>query len=234
MYQKLVELDKIRHKNFKFNPLHDLNFAKDVKSVPLAAREIPQIAEHFPVVFLGGENPAIITLLSLGDGNLGINKDGKWITPHVPSFLRRYPFSVAYPKGKPEKSILVIDEESKAFSKSKGKQLFKKDGENSELLKTAMEFVTNVENQTIIAKNIAKLMDESGILEDKEISVGEGDDKKILVNGFKVVNKEKLNALGDDVLAEWTKKGFMSLIDAHLDSLKNINTLFNIVHERQS
>ena len=73
-----------------------------------------------------------------------------------------------------------------------------------------------------------------GILEDREISVGEGEEKKVLVNGFKVVNREKLNALSDDILADWVRKGIIAMIDAHLKSLENIQTLFEIVQKRQN
>ncbi len=56
----------------------------------------------------------------------------------------------------------------------------------------------------------------------------------MLVNGFKVVDREKLNALSDDILADWVRKGIISLIDAHLKSLDNIQALFDIAHQRQS
>ena len=90
------------------------------------------------------------------------------------------------------------------------------------------------ENEAIVTNNVAKVIAQSGILEDREISVGEGDEKKVLVNGFKVVSREKLNALSDDVLADWVRKGIITLIDAHLKSLDNIQTLFNIAHQRQN
>ncbi len=85
-----------------------------------------------------------------------------------------------------------------------------------------------------VTLNVAKIIAQSGILEAREISVGEGDEKKVLVNGFKVVSREKLNALSDDILADWVRKGIISMIDAHLKSLENIQTLFEIAQKRQS
>ncbi len=53
------------------------------------------------------------------------------------------------------------------------------------------------------------------ILEEREISVGEGETKKVLINGFLVINREKLNALSDEILASWVRRGIISFIDAH-------------------
>ena len=234
MYKNLVVLDKEQHKDLKINPLESLAFAKDTAFVPVIANEAALIGAAFPVVFTADENPSLVSLVSLGGESLGINADGKWITSYVPSYFRKYPFSLASTQDNPEQKVILIDEDSSLFSKSKGKQLFKKSGEQSDTLSHAIEFLTNHENQSIITSNVAKAISESGILEDREISVGEGDEKKVLVNGFKVVDREKLNALSDDILADWVRKGIITLIDAHIKSLDNIQTLFNIAHERQN
>lgn len=234
MYKNLVVLDKEKHKDLKINPLENLFFAKETAFVPVTASEIALVGAAFPIVFSADENPSLIALVSLGGNSLGINADGKWITSYVPSYFRKYPFSLASTKENPNQKVILIDEDSSLFSKSKGKQLFKKDGDKSETLTHAIEFLTSHENQTIITNNVAKAIADSGILEDREISVGEGDEKKVLVNGFKVVDREKLNALSDDILADWVRKGIIALIDAHLKSLDNIQALFNIAHQRQS
>jgi len=234
MYKNLVVLDNEKHKELKISPLESLAFAKETTFVPLAANELTLVAASFPVVFTSDENPSLVALVSLGGENLAINAEGKWITQYVPSHFRKYPFALAGTKEKPEQKVILIDEESAAFSKSKGKQLFKKTGEHSDVLKHAIKFLTDNENSMILSKTVAQTIKDSGILEDREISVGEGDEKKVLVQGFQVVDREKLNALSDDVLADWTRRGFITMIDAHLKSLDNIQALFNIAHQRQS
>ncbi|MEA3315538.1 MAG: SapC family protein [Campylobacterota bacterium] len=234
MYKNLVVLDKEKHKELKISPLENLNFAKDNSFVPVIANEVALIGANFPVVFSADENPSLVSLVSLGGDSLAINTEGKWITPYVPSFFRKYPFSIASTKENANQKVILIDEESSLFSKSKGKQLFKKSGEQSDTLAHAIKFLTSHEQQMTITKNIAKLIANSGILEDREISVGEGDEKKVLVNGFKVVDRDKLNGLSDDILADWVRKGIISVIDAHLKSLDNIQTLFNIAQQRQN
>lgn len=234
MYKNLVVLDKAKHTELKINPLENLEFARESAFVPVVASEVAMVGTTFPVVFSADENPSLISIISLGSGNLALDANGKWVTTYVPSFFRKYPFSLASTKENPDQKVILIDEDSKLFSKSKGKKLFNSSGEQSETLEHAIKFLTTHEKEMVITKNVAKIIADSGILEDREIAVGEGEEKKVLVNGFKVVDREKLNALSDDILADWVRKGIISMIDAHLKSLDHIQTLFNIAHQRQN
>lgn len=233
MYKNLQVLDKEKHKELKIGSLTDLNFAKQSPFISVSVNEAALVGAAFPVVFTAEENSALVALVSLGGDSLAINNEGKWITKYVPSFLRKYPFSLASTKENADQKVILIDEDSNLFSKSKGKQLFKKSGEQSETLEQAINFLTVNEQNVTITKNIINEIVNSGILEDRDISVGEGDEKKILVNGFRIVDKEKLNALSDDILASWTRRGIITFIDAHLKSLDNIQTLFNLASQRQ-
>jgi len=234
MYKNLVVLDKEKHKSLKVKPMKDLMFAKDLAFVPVMASEVELVGKTFPVVFTADENPMLIALISLGGENLAINENGKWIAEYVPLFLRKYPFSVASTQENPKQKIILIDEDSDLVSKREGKALFTKDGKNSEVLDRAISFLDTYEQNNTVTKNVVNLIKDSDILEDREITVGEGEESKTLVEGFKVVNKEKLNELSDDVLADWVRKGIISMIDAHLKSLENIDTLFKLAMQKQN
>jgi len=234
MYKNLQVLDKEKHKDLKLNPLENLNFAKQTPFIPVIIQEAALVGAAFPVVFTADENPALVSIVSLGGDSLAINNEGKWITQYVPSHLRKYPFTLAATENNPDQKMVLIDEDSTVFSNSKGKQLFKKSGEQSEVLEHAIKFLTTTEEQATVTKTIIEEITNSGILEDREISVGEGEEKKVLVNGFKVVDKEKLNNLSDDILASWVRRGIISFIDTHIKSLENINTLFNLASQRQN
>lgn len=234
MYQKLVVLDKNNHKGLKILPMSDLNFAKQSKFIPVVAQEIGLVGVNFPVVFTGDEFPTLVTLVGLGSDSLAINHEGKWVTKYVPSFLRRYPFSIGSSEQNSEQKIILIDEESSLVSVTEGEALFTESGEQSPMLQKAITYLKVHEEQAMVTRNIITQIANSGILEDREIAVGEGEEQQILVKGFKVVDKEKLNALSDDILAEWVRKGIISFIDAHLASLNHIETLFKMAQQRQS
>jgi len=231
MYKNLQVLDKVKHKEFKISPLENLNFAKQTAFLPVVANEIVLVGATFPVVFTAEENTSLVALVSLGGDSLAVSHEGKWITSYVPSFLRKYPFSIASTKENADQKVILIDEDSPLFSKTKGKQLFTKEGEKSETLEHAINFLTSHEQQSLVTKNIIKEIAQSGILDAREISVGEGEEKKVLVNGFKVVDKEKLYKLSDDILASWVRRGIITFIDAHIKSLENIQTLFKLTNQ---
>lgn len=232
MYKKLAVLDKVTHKDLKVKSLENLSFAKDLSFVPVVANEVGLVGNSFPVVFTGDEKPSLVSIVSLGGSSLAVNSENKWITPYVPLHLRKYPFSMANTEQKDQK-VILIDEESDLVNTVEGATLFEEDIEQTEVLANAVKFLTDVETQQTNTLTISKIISDSGILEDREITVGEGDEKKVFVNGFKVVNKEKLNALDDKILAQWVRKGIISFIDAHIASLNNIQTLFNLASKKQ-
>ncbi len=233
MYKNLVVLDKTKHKDLKVKGMSDLFFAKDLNFIPVIAGEVELMSKNFPIVFSGGENPSLIAITSLGGGCLAINSEGKWIDSYVPSFLRRYPFSLASTKENLNQKVILIDEDSELFSQNEGSALFDENGEQSEMLGHSIKFLQSYDNNSIVTQNVAKIIKESGILEEREISVGEGEEKKVLVKGFYVVNKEKLNTLSDDILASWVRNGIINLIEAHTKSLDNIQKLFEILYKQQ-
>jgi len=226
MYKKPVVLDKKKHKNIKINQMQNLEFAKELTYLPILSGEVEVVAKTFPVVFSSDKVPSIIALISLGERNLALNSEYKWIGEHIPLFLRRYPFSLAVTNE--NQKIVLIDENSKLFSDEKGSPLFDKNGNQTDNLKNAINFLNQFDSQVDITNTIAKIIADSGILEEREITIGEGEELKTLVKGFKVVNKEKLYSLDDVVLAEWVRKGIMTIVEAHLKSLDNIDLLFKL------
>ena len=234
MYKNLVVLDKQKHKDLKIKSLQNLFFAKDLNFVPILSGEIERVATLFPVVFTSDENPTLISLVSLGNsGSLAINNSGKWISNYVPSFIRRYPFSLATNKEDMVQKIILIDEDSELFSVNDGLALFDENNQKTDALQKAIDFLTSYDHQSKITQQIVQTIAQSGILEDREITVGEGEEQKVLIKGFKVIDQEKLYALSDDVLATWVRQGIMPVVDMHLKSLSNIQNLFTLLSQRQ-
>lgn len=232
MYKNLTPLNLEKHKTLKLNKPDNLNFAKESTFAPVILNEIPTLAANFPIVFTNDDNPTIGMLMSIGTGNLAINEEGKWLTKYLPSFIRKYPFEIISNKDNVNNKIILIDEESPIISKSRGKQLFKKNGESSQTLDDAKKYLHSYSIEYDKMIKVSSEISKSGILDSTEISVGEGENKKILVNGFKIINKEKLNALDDPILASWVRNGIYSVIETHLKSLNNIQSLFNIVNSK--
>jgi len=233
MYKNLVVLDKEKHKDLKIKPMEDLEFAKDVSFVPLLANEVERVGKIFPVVFSNDDEPSVIAIVSLGGKSLALDNQYRWIGDYIPMALRRYPFSIASIKEDSSQKVILIDEDSHLLSTTEGESLFDDEGNATEALNRAINFLENYDKQMQITKNVAKLIKESKILDEREISVGEGEEKHVLIKGFSVVEREKLNGLSDDILAEWVRKGIINMIEYHIKSLNNIQNLFNILQQLQ-
>ncbi len=236
MYKKLVLLDKNLHKDLKIKPMQDLEFAKDLAFIPILASEVKSVGKIFPIVFTNDENPRLVAIVSLGGSSLALNDEFKWISEYVPMYLRSYPFSISNAKVDDETTtkVILIDEDSHLVSATEGEALFDEDGNNTETLNRAMEFLKSYDEQMSITNSVAKEIKNSAILEEREISVGEGEDKQVLVKGFSVVDREKLNGLSDEVLANWVRRGIITMIDGTIDSLANIQTLFNLYNAKNN
>lgn len=234
MYKKLELLSKEKHSSLKIGQMENLNFAKNQVSIPVLISESTKIALNFPIVFTSDENPTLVALTSLGKENLAITEDGKWIASYIPAVYRKYPFTYVNVKENSEQKAVAIDVEAQNISTEVGNELFDENKEQTQLLKDTIQFLTSYEQESMKTKSIAKMIADTNILEDREISIGEGKDKQVLVKGFKVVNKEKLNELDDATLALWVRNGFINFIELHLKSLENMQTLMNLSSQRNS
>lgn len=225
MFAKVEALDKEKHSKVKIISKQSLSFAKTLNVVPAVASEVYDISKEYPLVFTDSVNPTLVVLVSIGNsGNLAINNDGKWVGEYVPAYLNNYPLSTISTEDKNTK-IVVIDPESELLNEKEGEALFDENQESSQFLKNYIQALDNYDSQAVLTAQVAKEFEDNNILENREVSVGEGDSKIVLVKGFKVINQKKLNSLDDKILASWVRKGYMAMIDAHIRSLVHINTL---------
>lgn len=232
LYKKLELLSRDKHKDIKIGQLDNLLFAKDIPTFPVLANELEFVANSFPVVFSADENPSIFAISSLGNENLAMNRDGKWLNEYVPAVYRKYPFTYVSNKDNPEERAVAIDVEASHVNRTFGQELFDEEFNQTNYLKDVIQFLTSYEQEVMRTKMIAKIISDSGILEDREISIGEGEAKQILVKGFKVVDIQKLYALDDSTLASWVRNGIISFINVHIKSLDNMQTLMNLLFQR--
>ena len=234
MYKKIELLSKEKHSNLKIKALDNLLFAKENPSFPVLISESENVAATLPIVFSAEENPSLFAITSLGSENLAMNSEGKWLSSYVPAVYRKYPFAYANIKDNPEQKAVVIDIEAQNLSETEGEALFDEQSNQTQLLKDTIQFLTSYEQEAMRTKSLAKIILDSGILEDRELSIGEGETKQVLVKGFKVVSVEKLNALDDAILASWVRNGIISFINIHLKSLNNLQNLMNLLYQRNN
>jgi hypothetical protein len=228
-----------KHRNWSVG-VEDLNFVKELNSVPLLATEIPFAAAEYPVVFSATGNPGEyipLALMGLRDGENLLLKDNGRLTPrYIPAFIRRYPFVLASGNAGGDMLAVCIDEASKACDPegNRGQKLFNDAGEHSEYLKEVVEFLRDYHQRAELTKVFCNRLHELNLLESMQaqITFKNRKDADMKLGGFFVVRREKLKAIGEADILDLFKKDGLELIYSHLQSVGNINSLINLMSDR--
>lgn len=224
MQKNLQALSQNLHQNLKISSKKSYEFLKSQNLINIFANEAAVIAKDFPIVFITGDKSSLIAIISIdGVKNIALGKKNEWISSYIPVSVKTHPFlTIENDKNKNER-IILLDKDSDLLSEEKGKPLYTKKGEESKYLKDIKEQLVLSSEQELHTKKIIDMLDKSGILENGSVSNKEAE--KTLISGFKIVNRKKLYELPDSTLASWARNGILTFIDAHLNSLTNIEKL---------
>ena len=232
-YKKVVSLNKDQHKTIHIEPVEGYNFAAETNSLYIAAIEFIKSVSDYVIVFGKDSEDNVYPVVLLGlkaNENLYVDKEGKWNAGYVPAYARRYPFILAAPEENDGNFTVCIDEDYKGFNTAKeGQALFDKKGNESEILKQAVDFLQDYQKNVLITNAFCKNLAKLELLEPMQANVEMKTGDKFAIGGFHCVNREKLKALESDKLAELIKSDQMELIFAHLLSLNNVNKLMQKV-----
>jgi hypothetical protein len=165
-------------------------------------------------------------LTGLSDRNVFV-KDDKWVNDvYVPGYVRRYPFALAGVTDDPDRFVLVIDQASDFFLKegTDGIALFE-NGQPSQFTKDAMSYCENWHRESVITFEFRKALHEKGLLVGRRVDGTLPDGKKFSVDGFEIIDSQKLSELDAETVVEWHRKGWLAACFFHLVSLNRVNDL---------
>lgn len=232
-YERPVPLNRTTHKDLRMQSINDVSFAAKVHSVPLTAAEFPSAARDFPILFAGKDmaDAGPMALLGLRQfENLFVDvadDNGQWAEgAYVPAFVRRYPFVLAEkpPEAEGDDFTVYLDEAYAGFGDKEGERLFNEDGTDTEVLKNAVQFLSQFQEQVKLSKAFTERLRELELLEPRTVQLQNGEQTTTL-NGMFVVSEEKLRKLDEKTAHELLVDGTLGLIFAHLLSLANIDRL---------
>lgn len=231
MYENVEIINRIEHATISVKAINTYDYAKNMISAPITITEFYESCKDYPIVFSKefstGEWMASIILGFKENNNLFINEEGIWEkNRYIPASIRRYPFILI----KEDNDNLAIAIESQYKSedeKDEERKLFNIDGENTSYLDGVIEFLTQFQNDVNITREFIKQMEDLELLEEKTLTITK-DSEQYNLNGFYIINEEKLNHLSKkkkDILYD---KNLVPFITVHLISLSNINKLINL------
>jgi hypothetical protein len=227
LYEKLIPVNRDQHKSLRVKPsAQNLSFARDLNSMLLATTELPLAALDFPCVFVqSGDEHTLVAIVGLRDKeNLFLDDAGRWEAgTYVPAFVRRYPFVLAEQNDKTQLTV-CLDEAFDGFNQTEGEALFDAEGKDTPYLQQLQKFLLDYHNDMQRTALFAKRLVELDLLVERNIDFTLGE-QRLNMNGFKVVDEEKLRALKPEVVQELFTTGALGWIHAHLLSLNNVNKL---------
>jgi hypothetical protein len=227
-YERPVPLSADAHRNTRLGRLdNDFRFCRTTNSIPLAAVEFFDAARELPIAFTGQEGGAQFPIAIVGvrqNENLLVEADGRWGGRYVPAFVRRYPFVLAE-KENAEDFNVYIDEGYPGYDAQDGERLFTDDGERTPLLKQALDFLSVYQGEIRRTRLFVEKLQALDLLVPRVLQVARPGEAPMVLQGFSVVDEQKLQALDDGKLLDLARSGLLAWIHAHLMSLGNVGAL---------
>ena len=233
LYRDPQLLDAKAHRNKRLKPPKDLSLARAMHAVFLAATEFPQAALEMPIIFINtGERTAAgkamvspVALMGLAaNENLCLDTQGHWTGRYIPGFIRRFPFLTAGVEGT-DRAGVFVDVSYEGFNDVEGDVLFDEQGEPSETLKRVLDYLQRFDEEQRRTRIFCNHIVELDLLKEMHADAQMPDGQNVKVEGFLVIDEDKLNKLPDATVLELHRNGMLMLMHVHLVSLGNIAQL---------
>ncbi len=227
MYKKLEAINTANHKEASIKPVESIAYAKEHASAPVTLGEFYQACKDYPVVFAKDVHDewSAVAIFGLKEKENLFIKDDKWDSrSYLPAFFRKYPFIFA--RQDDTNLVLAVDKEYiDPAGGDENRKLFTTEGQNSTFLEGIMQFLNEYQKDAKRTANFIKALDELELLEMKNIQITDTAGEKFAINGFYVVNEEKLQHLSKKKQEKICNEGLMPFITAHQISLSSTQKL---------
>ena len=232
MYKNPVAISSEHHNRLRFTPAETYSFARAETHVQIMAFEIESLAKHYPIVFDSNTGQPIAVLGVKPGENAWLDADCRWRAPVVPAQISCYPFGLAKTEG--DQYAVIMDAAADTLQAEKGKLLFNKQGDGyrvSPLLKEMKERLQLLEQQRLLTSRAFQQLVAHKVLIPQQLEF-KLDDESRKLNGFSVIDWEKVQQLSPEVLGEWQQNGLMKLLEVQTASLKNFEIIVRLQQTR--
>lgn len=215
-------LDANLHKGWGLREQSNYGFATKAGAIPLNAIEFPLAQRHYPIVFAEQAPHLPVAICGIGGTVNGFVDDADaWESfTYVPAYVRRYPFILMeHPEQK--QFILCFDADSEVVAADGTRRLFDETGTATGLTNQAMEFCRAFHAQHDATRQFIAALAEHDLLvaDTRELKVAA--DRKVELKGYRIVDRARFDALPDDVFLDWRRRGWLTLLYAHIMSDSN-------------
>ncbi|WP_427452810.1 SapC family protein [Litorimonas sp. WD9-15] len=236
-YENPVPLTKDNHAKHGVTQVDKpFEFMATQHFLPLTAPEFGSASTSVPIIFAGEERSPLAVMGIRSGENLFV-KDGNFEQDfYMPAFARRYPFVLAG-DNQNDRFVVCVDEKATCVTDKNPQQKFFDGDDTSQFTKEAFQFLQNFERDRQATAKMVEAFKELDLFEPKEMNFqGQNADgspaERQKIADYFAVSEEKLKALPDAKLAEFSKNGYLAVAYSHLISLNNWQRLVNMTLRR--
>ena len=219
-------------------PVTDWSHLAGTNALFVTAAEIAQAACDYPIVFIkagddgqGGTDYAPVAVFGLAAGENLYWHEGRWRASQLPALMGSYPFCTS--RSDSEHFAVCVDSACEGLSDGgEGQRLFDDAGQATDFARHVQGELERIEGQTEATRQVARRLSSLGLFTEKRFDATLPDGRKLAVDGFMVVDEDKLKALPDATLLELQRGGLLQLIHAHWISLGQMRRLLGWRIER--
>ncbi|MBY6186351.1 SapC family protein [Marinobacter hydrocarbonoclasticus] len=225
MEERFQILNSSAHRELRVSPLTDFSFMAEQHLIPVTVKEFGQACGHLPIVFVkDGETGQFrsVALLGLKGGHNHFVEGSHWKSGYVPQYMIRQPFVLGNQANENGDVFIGIDTQSARVSQEQGERLYTEEGEQTPFLKSAVEFISRLTDNQRLTEMLIELLLKHELLVSKSLRVRAGGQEHTL-NGIYMVDEEKLQALPDEEMLEFARKGVLAAAHFHLASLNQLH-----------
>lgn len=222
-YREPKPVSSVEHASWRLKA-GDYGFAASTAFVPVVIGEMAAAARNYPLVF-AGRDATPLAIMGLEQGNLFV-EDGRWRPDtYVPAYVRRYPFGFLATRD-PDGFVLALDVGSDRIVREggDGDPLFDA-GAPTPMLREALQFCDAFQREAEATQAFGEALQARDLLIERRADATLASGRKLVLEGFKVIDGEAFQNLPDDVVVSWHRKGWLALANSHLSSLDRFSDL---------
>ncbi|MCR9130282.1 MAG: SapC family protein [Alphaproteobacteria bacterium] len=243
LYKKPEPINVQSHKGMglKYNDT-PFKFLAETHFVPITVGEFAACSGRYPIIFLGDTRTPVAAMgLRQGD-NLFVDTTTYEMEryAYLPAFVRRYPFVAASHKDQQDRFTVCVDVESELLSDQPERPFFTEDGQPTEFLNQAIDFVRRFETDVKATMDFVGRMKELDLFDQQQATFQPRDQQgqpvgdPQTVASYWAISGEKLRNLSADTLAGLRDNTYLAGIYAHMMSLQQWEMLINRAVVRQN
>ena len=222
--KKPIVLEEESHKGLRVKLPQDFSFLRRIIALPLGYSEIVSATMYYPVLFRFEENFIYpFAVLGVGEKNLFVNEEGRFIVDVIPKCAELYPFGVAK---KGDDYLVVFEGQAEALD---GVQIFTEDGDFTPFFNHQKEELTSYALDIDKALEFSKTAYENGLLKFIEaLKIDTRHGSMVITNVFIANTVEAVPKLSPEKLYHYNVLGYLPILYATYFSARNF-MIFNLI-----